>query len=369
VFVRLKGIHKTTATLADGSRRTYYYLGKNGPRLEGEPGTPEFHASYNAAVEQPVAVTSDVLLSILRDFQTSSDFTGLAERTRADYAGIIGKIEKEFGDFPLAGIDKEPAKARGVFLEWRDRLAKKSLRQADYAWTVLSLILKWAAGRGKIRANPCKDFGSRLYSGSRRDKIWTDDDEAAFLEKAPAHMHLPFLLAIWTAQRQGDLLRLTWTAYDGKFIRLRQSKTGARMTIPVGAALKRALDAAKARYANSHIGSTTILCNSEGMPWTGDGFRSSWRKACAKAGVTGLTFHDLRGSTVTRLAVAGATEPEISKLTGLSIRDVRSILEKHYLGGDETLAANAVRKLETRTKLQNELQNGPDVPSSGTDKS
>ena len=38
-------------------------------------------------------------------------------------------------------------------------------------------------------------------------------------------MHLPFMLAIWTAQRQGDLLRLTWTAYDGKWIRLRQSKT------------------------------------------------------------------------------------------------------------------------------------------------
>jgi integrase len=193
-------------------------------------------------------VTSDVLLSILRDFQTSSDFTGLAERTRADYAGIIGKIEKEFGDFPLAGIDKEPEKSRGVFLEWRDRMAKKSLRQADYAWTVLSRILNWGVSRGKIRANPCKDFGSRLYTGSRRDKIWTDDDEAAFLAKAPGHMHLPFLLAIWTAQRQGDLLRLPWTAYNGKHIRLKQSKTGVRLVIPVGAPLKRALDAAKATH-------------------------------------------------------------------------------------------------------------------------
>jgi len=68
-------------------------------------------------------------------------------------------------------IDKEPENARGVFLAWRDRLAKKSLRQADYAWTVLSRISKWGVGRGKIRANPCKDFGSRLYSGSRRDKV------------------------------------------------------------------------------------------------------------------------------------------------------------------------------------------------------
>jgi hypothetical protein len=33
---------------------------------------------------------------------------------------------------------------------------------------------------------------------------------------------------------------------------------------------------------------------------------------------------------------------------------VRSILDRHYLGGDEALAENAVQKLETRTKLQND---------------
>ena len=77
-----------------------------------------------------------------------------------------------------------------------------------------------------------------------------------------------------------------------------------------------------------------------------DGFRSSWRKACAKAGVKDLTFHDLRGSAITRLAVAGATVPEIAKFSGLSLADVRSILDRHYLGGDEVLAENAVRKLE-----------------------
>ena len=39
---------------------------------------------------------------------------------------------------------------------------------------------------------------------------------------------------------KGDLLRLLWSAYDGKFIRLRQSKSGARVTIPVGFPLKEA---------------------------------------------------------------------------------------------------------------------------------
>jgi hypothetical protein len=39
---------------------------------------------------------------------------------------------------------------------------------------------------------------------------------------------------LWTAQREGDLLALSWASYDGTHIRLKQSKTGARMIIPVG---------------------------------------------------------------------------------------------------------------------------------------
>jgi hypothetical protein len=72
-------------------------------------------------------------------------------------------------------------------------------------------------------------------------------------------MHLPFLLAIWTGQRQGDLLRLPWSGYDGSRIRLKQSKTGARVTPPVGAPLKVALDEAAKRKK-----STVILTNSSG---------------------------------------------------------------------------------------------------------
>jgi integrase len=72
----------------------------------------------------------------------------------------------------------------------------------------------------------------------RIEKIWTHEHEAAFLESAPAYLHLPLLLGLWTAQREGDLLALSWASYDGTHIRLKQSKTGARMVIPVGVPLK-----------------------------------------------------------------------------------------------------------------------------------
>src|SRR5262249_35563126 len=50
--------------------------------------------------------------------------------------------------------------------------------------------------------------------------------------------------------------------------------------------------------------------------------------------LVGLTFHDLRGTAVTRLAIAGATEAEIATITGHSLRSVRAILDTHYLARD-----------------------------------
>ena len=70
-----------------------------------------------------------------------------------------------------------------------------------------------------------------------------------------------------------------------------------------------------------------------------------------KAGITGLTFHGLRGSAVVRLALAGATVPQIATFTGHGLRDVEAILDAYYLGRDVKLAEIAVMKLETRIKL------------------
>jgi integrase len=132
---------------------------------------------------------------------------------------LIKRIANAFGDFPLAALSDR--RTRGVFMAWRDKIAVESgRRQADYAWTVLARVLSWADNRGLVAANPCAK-GGRLYRGSLIDKVRTDDDEANSFAKAPPHLHLPLMLAIWTGQRQRDLLRLTWKAYDGTHIRLR----------------------------------------------------------------------------------------------------------------------------------------------------
>jgi integrase len=340
--VRLKGINSKRKRLADGSWRTYWYAWKSGPPLRGEPGTPEFIASYNEAVARKVTPPRGTVLSVLTQYQASEDFRGLADSTRRSYVALITRIEKDFGDFPLSALTDR--RTRGVFMTWRDEIAASAgRRQADYAWTVLARVLSWSFNRGLIAVNPC-ERGGRLYrGGGRAEKVWTDVDEAAFLERAPAHLHLPLLLALWTGQRQGDLLRLPWSAYDGTRIRLRQSKTGTPVSFKVGAPLKAALDATPKR-------STIILTNSDGKPWTSDGFRASWGKACKAAGVVGVTFHDLRGTAVTRLALVGCTEAQIAAITGHSLRDVCSILDANYLHRDPALADAAITKLERGTK-------------------
>jgi integrase len=337
--VRLKGIHSSHKRLADGTIRVYHYAWRGGPQLPGQPGSPEFIAAYNAAVATKVALPSGLLISVLSKYQQSDDFRRLADRTRKDYGQNIKVIERKFGDFPLTALSDR--RTRGVFLAWRDKLAMSSPRQADYVVAVLSTVLSWGLDRGLVSHNPCERAG-RTYRGTRVDRIWTAGDEQAFYARAPAHLHLPLMLALWTGQRKGDLLRLPWSAYDGTYIRLRQSKTGARVTIPVGAPLKAALDAA----ARTKSGPLILINPVTGHPWTANSFGCAWRVACRAVGIKNLTFHDLRGTSVTRLAVAGATESEIATVTGHSLRDVHRILDRHYLHRDPALAESAIRKLE-----------------------
>src|SRR5262249_55015971 len=149
-----------TKKLADGTTRTYWYAWKGGPALRGEPGTPEFMASYNEAAGRKVAPHDGVLLSVLMRFQETREFLDRSERTRDDYIAKIKIIEKEFCDFPIRALSDK--RTRGIFKSWRDRLALKSRRQADYAWVVLARVLSVALDRGWIDANPC-ERGGRLY--------------------------------------------------------------------------------------------------------------------------------------------------------------------------------------------------------------
>lgn len=349
--VPLKGINRVRKKLKNGQVRVYYYAWKGGPRLPSNPGSPEFMSAYYQAIEARKRQPKDTISGLATRFGASPEFADLAPKTKRDYSRHLLAIEREFGDFPLAAL--EDKRARGDFLAWRDRLAAQSRRQADYAFAVLARMMSWARNRGLIAVNPC-ERGGKLYRSSRKAKVWSNADQAAFLQHAPQHLHLALFLALYTGQRQGDLLRLTWSQYDGEYIRLQQSKTGVRVEIPVAQSLKQHLDALLSKVRAKYQGDweeRTILTTISGSSWTEGGFRASWRKACLAAGIENLSFHDLRGTAVTRLAIAKCTVPEIATITGHSLKDVGSILDAHYLDRSVELGRSAIRKLEDLERI------------------
>ncbi|MBL8907471.1 MAG: tyrosine-type recombinase/integrase [Rhizobiales bacterium] len=327
--VVLPGIHKVRAAGKD-----YYYAWRGGPRLHGEPGSPEFVSSYESAHRLRKEPDSSLFHSVIARYKASPAFTKRRERTRADYHKQIAKIEIAFGDLPMAALE-DPRITR-EFLDWRDKMAN-SPRQADYAWTVLMRIISWAREGGETSYRPPERI-ERLYKADRAEMVWNEGDIAAFMAVASMPLQIALSMAIYTGQRQADLLAAAWTNYDGRFLTLRQLKTGRRVEIPVHKTLKAILDGLPRQ-------SLTILTNGRDRPWAGNAFRKAWGGATRKAGIQELTFHDLRGTAVTRLAEAECTPPEIAAITGHSMRDVGAILER-YMARTQKLAVAAITKLE-----------------------
>lgn len=337
--IKLVGVHKVKGKLADGSTVTYYYAWRGGPRIMAKPNTRAFGIEYHRLTRaREDAPGKGNVAELIREYLKSPAYQKLRPSTQKSYDWAIRKIEDEFFDLPIRALGEKGA--RKFLLEWRDGFSDTP-RAADMVMAVLSKIIAFAVDREDIPKHPLEKV-EKLADSSRRDSIWTDEQVAAFKAKAPARMVLALELARWTGQRQGDLLKLTWSAYDGTHITLRQSKTGARVRVRVAQELKALLDAQK-RTA------VTILTNRSGLPYK-EGFRSSWAKACELAGVSGVTFHDLRGTFITLAHREGSSIREIAEVTGHSEKDAESIIRKHYLAGD-----SAVTRLENRNKKSDQL--------------
>ena len=139
------------------------------------------------------------------------------------------------------------------------------------------LLLSWARSRGLATYRPPGRI-KRLYHGDRSDKIWEDHHIAAFMTLASLPLQWALLLAADTGQRQGDLLRLPWSAHDGKWITLTQSKTGRKVRVPLTARLRAVLSTVP------RIG-PVILTNGRRRPWAHNAFRKAWGATATKAGI------------------------------------------------------------------------------------
>ena len=116
------------------------------------------------------------------------------------------------------------------------------------------------------------------------------------------------------------------------------AKNGRSVSVPVTRRLRAVLE-------NMPRTSPVMLTNALRRPWQPNAFRKAWGNVSRKAEIQDRTFHDLRGTAVTRLSEVGCTPQQIATITGHSLRDVGAILDK-YLSRNDQIAVAAIAKLE-----------------------
>lgn len=338
--MKIKGIHKVKRKLADGTTGVYYYAWRGGPRMMSAPRTEAFaleYAKHKAAATPQIVETLSSLIDRFTgsDSEPNPDFMALAETTRADHKYAFRLIRDKWPNLPAKLTQQKGMKAD--IRKWHRSFAANP-RKADKLLFSLSKVFSYAIAGELLDKNPCTGI-DRLYTGSRREAVWTKAQIDLFRGKAPAHLRLAFEMALLTGQRQGDLLALSWKDYDGLHLRFRQSKTDKKLKVRVHSSLKAMLDPMPKDKLR-------ILLNSRGRPWTKDGFKTSWGKLCDKLKIESVTFHDLRGTFITERAREGSSVENIAKISGHSTSEVKTVLEKHYLADDQDMSDAVILRME-----------------------
>lgn len=194
---------------------------------------------------------------------------------------------------------------------FRDRrLGKVKTTTALHDLCTLSAVLEHARLEWSIPVtNPVKAI-RKPSMGKGRDRRLHDseyDRLLAELRKCRSQWIAPlFVFSVETACRRGEALALQWRDVDlfKRVATFRETKTGDDRVIPLSAKAVEVLSALprdiKGKVFPVHV--PTV--------------RSAFECACARAGVEGLRWHDLRHEGVSRLHELGLSTVEVASISG-----------------------------------------------------
>ncbi len=195
----------------------------------------------------------------------------------------------------------------------------------------LSSIFTRCEEWGWTTSNPVKPYlrsrKSALREAEPRVSYWTTEEEAKALLHAPPKAREAIAFAIDTGLRKEEQFSLLWTDVDlvaGQLtVRAEVSKTGKARTIPI---LPRTLEALRARAQPFGF----VFTASDGSRYTPNS-PTMWEalgKACRRAGLPRIAWHDLRRTCGIRLLRDHKLRmEEVSRWLGHS--SVR-VTERHY---------------------------------------
>lgn len=324
----------------------FYYRrdGRYWGRLPGVPGSVEFAQAYAAIHTGFDRVEADYVLpgsfaSLVRDYTASAEFRGnLKPRTQTSYRYDLVVLTKTLGKYQAGDI-----KVNHV-LDIRDAYAETP-GKANTLIRTMSAMYQWAMVRRGLKANPAnlKAYNVKsLKIGEHRP--WSPDSLARYRAGGLPHLILAVELAIWTGQRQGDLIRMRWDDIGDRIMKVIQEKTSKEVWLPISQPLTVVLSAAP-RAAQ------TVLVSSKGVPWkNANVLAQAIGHDLARLEIK-ERFHGLRKSTAVVLAEAGCSTKQISAITGQSDQMV-----SHYtkMADRGQLARDGMDRLEKHISVSSD---------------
>lgn len=259
-------------------------------------------------------------------YRASNAFKDLKPSTQHLYIGRLDKIKEQIGADPLREVDRDAAErfAELIYDE------SGSAQMSDLYVTLLGNIWKCVRkdeqfGIRKL-PNPTIEIERKHRESDNQPHLrWPDELNDRFDDTAPANLVLARQVLHFTVQRGGDAVRMKWTDYDGKGVKVWPEKTTkkGRVVEPnyhlLPRVLIRALDAAKKTATSDHI-----LVNVHGNRWaTRRSLAQSIKAHLVKIGARkpkqkkGYTAHGLRHTGASEAAeLPGASLKGIQSLTG-----------------------------------------------------
>lgn len=332
MIIRLKYVKRVRA-----KGKTYHYHRITHERL---PADHEERASRVLDINRTLKgigrkAAPGSLDEVITLYKAAPEFRCLRSKTRQDYARYLEILRDKWGSYPIADIGRKHV------LALRDKYADAPSK-ANMVVTVLRIVAAFAVEREYRADNPAKDI-RKLATGPGHT-AWPLTAIERFLNSAPPMMALALKVGLYTGQREGDCLAMSWHDYDGQQIFVAQSKTGTKLWVAVHITLREALD------AQQRV-SPIILTTATGQPFTGPNFRHHFRKAMTDNGLNGLTFHGLRYTAAAMLAEAGCSLKEIASITG---HKSLGMIEKYSRDADQRrLAGAAVLRWENASGTEN----------------
>lgn len=288
---------------------------------------------------QPAIIPNSVA-DLIAKYSTSPRFAKLAPKTRQDYGLLMRRIERIAGNKLVASITRSWLVAGYEAVQ-----SKSGLATGNAVMRVWRILLGYACDRGMIDVSPAD--GMRLTGTEARSQVWAPDQVETFcktaIEAGRPSLALAVRLALDIGQRQGDILALKWSDFDGAAFSLVQKKTAHSLRVPVTTSMQAYLKEV------SRDAVQVIVSEATGRLYQKFHFVHEFARIRELAGLpSDLQFRDLRRTAATELGASGATDDEIRAVTGHRSRGVVAV----YVRPDDRMAAAAQKKRQERQKLQ-----------------